>query len=358
MRRAATDGTGDPEEPAGVESTTRERIRVLHVLPAPNGTTQYVDHMIGAAPPETAVLTFSWPRALLGAYDVLHVHWPELLVRQRTPVGRFIKVALAYTLLLRLELTETPVVRTVHDVAPQESGDRLAKSFLDRLDRRTALWIRLDATTPLPPGVRAATIPHGHYRSVFPPDPRTRAEPGRLLLFGRIRRNKGIERLLDVFRAVNDPVMRLTVVGRCQDVALADHIEAVAAADDRIEARLESVPDDVLARAVRRAELVVLPYQDTYDVGAALLALSLDRPVLVTRSAAADALAHEVGEGWVFMFDRVLQPADLLRATAVARMTRERGTRPHLDERDWERVGRRHAEVYRKVVPHLVGRRQ
>jgi beta-1,4-mannosyltransferase len=349
-------GAADPEGPAGVGSTARERIRVLHVLPAPDGTTQYVDHMIGAAPPEIAILTFSWPRAVFGAYDVLHVHWPELLVRQRTPVGRFIKVALAYTLLLRLELTETPVVRTAHDVAPHESGDRLVKSLLDTLDRRTALWIRLNPTTPLPPGVRNVTIPHGHYRSVFPPDPSTRPEPGRLFLFGLTRRHKGIERLLDVFRAVNDPVMRLAIAGTSQDAVLADHIEGVAAADDRIEARLESVPDAVLAREVRRAELVVLPYQEMHISGAALLALSLDRPVLVPRSAATDALARDVGEGWVIMFDNVLQPADLLRAIAVARMTRERGTRPHLDERDWERVGLRHAEAYRKVVPHLVGR--
>ena len=78
--------------------------------------------------------------------------------------------------------------------------------------------------------------------------------------------------------------------------------------------------------------------------------------MLVPRSAATEALAREVGEGWVIMFDNVLQPADLLRAVAVARMTRERGTRPHLDERDWERVGQGHAEAYRKVVPHLVGR--
>ncbi|MFD2027828.1 glycosyltransferase [Promicromonospora aerolata] len=349
-------GTADPGEPAGAEPAVRDRIRVLHVLPAPNGTTQYVDQMIGAAAPEIVIRTFSWPRAVFGAYDVLHVHWPELLVRQRTWVGRLVDVALAYTLLLRLELTETPVVRTAHDATSHESRHRLVRSVLATLDRRAALWIRLDPTTSLPPGVRSVTIPHGHYRSVFPPDPGSRAEPGRLVLFGQIRRNAGIERLLDVFRAVNDPVMRLTVVGTSLDPTLADRVGAVAAADYRIEARLGPVPDDVLAGEVRRAELVVLPSLETHGSGAALLALSLDRPVLVPRSAATDALAREVGEGWVIMFDRVLQPADLLRAVAVARMTRERGRRPHLGARDWEQVGRRHAEAYRKVVPHLAGR--
>lgn len=349
---------GDPTEPAGAEPSARERIRVLHVLPAPNGTTRYVDHMVGAAPPGVTVLTFSWLRAVFGAYDVLHVHWPELLVEQRNPVGRLAKVALAYTLLLRLELTETPVVRTVHDVPSREPGARVARSFLDSLDRRTTFWIRLDRTTPLPPGVRAETIPHGHYRSVFPPDPRTRAEQGRLVQLGLVRRHPGIERLLDVFRAVNDPVMRLTVIGPAPDPALAQHIEAAAAAYDRIEARLEHVSDEVLAREVRRAELVVLPDREMRNAGSALVALSLDRPVLVPRCAAMDGLAREVGDGWVIMFDDTLQPADLLRAMAVARMTRERGTRPHLDERDWERVGRRHADVYRKVVHTHVGRRR
>lgn len=352
------DGVGTAEDPAQPRgAATGRRIRVLHVLPAPDGTTQYVDHMIGGAPPEIQILTFSWFRAIFGAYDVLHVHWPEFLVRQRTPVGRFVKQVLARTLLLRLELTETPVVRTAHNIAPHESGDRLERQFLDALDRRTALWVRLNPTTPLPSGVRSATIPHGHYRSVFPPDPGTTPEPGRLVQFGLIRRYKGIERLLEVFGAINDPTMRLTIAGRPQDDTLAAHVAAVAAADDRVEARLEFVSDEVLAHEVRRAELVVLPYTQMHNSGAALLALSLDRPVLVPRSAATDALAREVGEGWVIMFDGVLQRGDLLRAMAVARLTRDRGTRPHLAERDWELVGRQHAEAYRRVVPDA-GRRQ
>lgn len=336
---------------------SRERMRVLHVLPPSDGTTQYVDHMIGGAPPEIQVLTFSWLRALFGAYDVLHVHWPEALVRQRTPVGRFIKRVLAYTLLLRLELTETPVVRTVHSVAPYESGARPERPFLKALDRRTTLWIRLDPTTQLPPGARNATIPHGHYRSVFSPDPGTVPEPGRLVQFGLVHGDKGMERLIDVFGTIDDPALRLTVMGRSQDEALSERIVTAAATDDRVEARLELVPDEVLAREVRRAELVVLPYRRTHSSGAALLALSLDRPVLVPRSAATDVLAREVGEGWVIMFDGVLQRGDLLRALATARLTRERGNRPDLAERDWELVGQRHAEVYRRVVPTAVGRR-
>src|SRR5690606_18267527 len=236
-----------------------------------------------------------------------------------------------------------------------ESGDRVEHAFLAALARRTELWIRLNPTTPLPLGVRTATIPHGHYRSVFPPDPGTVPEPGRLVQFGLVRRYKGIERLLEVFASIQDPGLRLTIAGKPQDDALAVHVAEAAAADPRVEARLESVPDADLAREVRRAELVVLPYTQMHNSGAALLALSLDRPVLVPRSEATDALAREVGEGWVIMFDGTLQRGDLLRALAAARLVRERGIPPHLDDRDWDLVGIRHAEAYRRVA-RTVGR--
>lgn len=368
MRFSPRDGTmrpvnrgigadGDPGRSPDASPVARGVVRVLHVLPAPDGSTQYVDHMIGGAPPEIRILTFTWFRAIFGAYDVLHVHWPEFLVRQRTAPGRLVKLVLAWTLLLRLELTETPVVRTAHNLAPHESGDRLERAFLAALDRRTELWIRLNPTTPLPLGVRTATIPHGHYRSVFPPDPGTTPEHGRLFQFGLVRRYKGIERLLEVFGAIDDPGLRLTVAGKPQDADLAEHITAVAAADPRVEARLELVPDDELAREVRRAELVVLPYLQMHNSGAALLALSLDRPVLVPRSEATDALAREVGEGWVIMFDGALQRGDLLRALAAARLVRERGVPPQLDDRDWDLVGVRHAEAYRRIVRSTAGRR-
>jgi beta-1,4-mannosyltransferase len=311
--------------------------------------------MIGSAPPEIEVLGFSWSRALLGSYDVLHVHWPELLVRQRTLLGRLLKELSTSLLLLRLDLTETPVVRTVHGLAHQGPEGRLASSLLSAIDRRTALWIRLDPTTRLPEGVRQLTIPHGDYRSVFPPDPRTVPERGRLAHVGRIRRDKGVERLLDVFATIREPTVRLAIVGAPEDAALADRIVAFAATDDRVEARLETVPDELLAHEVRRAELVVLPCHEVCTSPVALLALSLERPVLVPRGAVTDALAREVGDGWVIMYDGELRPADLHRALAVARLTRQRGTRPHLDDRGWELVGRRLTEAYRKVAPLAVG---
>nr|BFF20239.1 hypothetical protein GCM10025730_37600 [Promicromonospora thailandica] len=79
--------------------------------------------MIATAPPEVSVRTFSWPRALVGSYDVFQLHWPESLVRHPTRLGSAVKRFLTRMLLLRLWATRTPLVRTAHNLAPHEAGD-------------------------------------------------------------------------------------------------------------------------------------------------------------------------------------------------------------------------------------------
>jgi len=80
-----------------------------------------------------------------------------------------------------------------------------------------------------------------------------------------------------------------------------------------------------------------------------LVALSLDRAVLVPRTASTEALAAEVGPGWVQLFEGELSPEDLV--TALARLAdAPLSGRPDLTDRDWSNVGRRHAQAYRLAV--------
>ena len=72
---------------------------VLHTLVAPDGKTRFVDQMLAGESDELRVATFGWRHALLGHYDVFHVHWPEYLVRHRTIVGTAFTRTLASTTL-------------------------------------------------------------------------------------------------------------------------------------------------------------------------------------------------------------------------------------------------------------------
>jgi hypothetical protein len=83
-----------------------------------------------------------------------------------------------------------------------------------------------------------------------------------------------------------------------------------------------------------------------HNSGAALLALSLGRPVLVPRNETNTRLAAEVGPAWVLMYEGEVTAEKLLRALADSARTPP-AEHPDLSAREWENAGRRHLDAYR-----------
>lgn len=315
----------------------------------------YLAQLVASLPPGVRTLTFDWRTALLGRYDVLHVHWPEVLFLR---AGRLRSVAgglLFALLLLRCRLLRVPIVRTAHNLAPHEERQRWVRALLRWCDRRTTLWIRLNPDTRPPGDGAVETILHGDYAAWFADRPHPDAIPGRLAYFGLIRPYKGVEHLLAVFRALPDPDLRLHVAGKPDSAELEQRIRGAAASDRRVELSLSYLDDDALARVVGESELVVLPYREMHNSGALLLALSLDRPVLVPRNDVNEELAQEVGPGWVHLYDGPLEPSHVQAALADRRKGQD-ATEPDLSRRRWPLIGEQHARAYARAVG-LTGRR-
>ncbi len=318
-------------------------VTVLLSLAPPDGTLRYVVQLSEGKSPETIYKYFSWHTALLGRYDVFHVHWPEQLVRAKNPVSSFVKKLLFRALLARFRLSKIAVVRTLHNLKPHEPGDSDEELLLDKLDEATDVYIRLNPTTPMDPA-KGVTILHGHYIGRYPGAVVSDSESGRLLYFGLIRPYKGVERLLEVFRSMDAPGLSLRVVGKPSQ-ELRALVEEACAADARITSRLEFVPDDVLATEIYKAEMVILPYKEMHNSGAILVALSLGRPVLAPRSPTNELLAQEVGEAWVNMYDGELT-GEIVRDTLRLVRSGARSAVPSLKERDWPVIGKQHHEAY------------
>ncbi|MEU1971736.1 glycosyl transferase [Microbacterium sp. NPDC019599] len=337
------------------KATVGDRVRVLHSLAPPDGTTKYVDQMTESAQPDVDVSYFSWKRALTGGYDVLHLHWPEFLVRDRNPRKRVAKRQAMRATLLLARLRRVPIVRTVHNLHPHELGSTAEQRLLEKVDRETTTFIRLNPTTEVEPWMDAVTILHGHYRDRFAAHPRQPREPGLVLYFGIIRPYKGVERLIDVFTERPRPGSRLRIVGS-PSPELADTIQAKADASEVVSARLAFVDDDELVREISAASLVVLPYAEMHNSGAALVALSLDRPILVPRTPSNSALSAEVGPGWVMEYDGPLTD-EVLSAAIEAVASIDADAAPRLEGRDWSEVGRLHRAVYRDAIGTVRGGR-
>jgi beta-1,4-mannosyltransferase len=340
-------------------------VRVLQLLADPDRQgdrpvdNPYTSLLIGSLPTDRVRTSyFRWGRILTERFDVLHVHWPENSLRHPRRLARAVKTAVFALFLARIRLQRKAVVRTVHNVQPHESGTRAERRLLAWLDDLTTLWIILNETTPTPDPARTVLVPHGHYRDWYTPSPSARPVPGRLLTFGMIRRYKGTEELVTAFRAVSpDAALSLHVVGAPGDAATAAHLVARADGDPRIHLDLRFVAEQELADELGEAELVILPYRAMHNSGAALLALSLDRPVIVPSSDATELLVEEFGSEWVTTYSGELDTAALVALVDRARDA-HRGAAPvDLSQREWPALAALLVDAYERAVGLARGRR-
>ncbi|WP_345711028.1 glycosyltransferase [Kineococcus glutinatus] len=327
---------------------------MLHTLRCngKNGST-YADLVESTAPPGCRQEFFSWSRALLGRYDVLHAHWPEHLVRDsQRPWLRVVRRWLLDLLLLRLAVQGIPLVWTAHNLAPHEQGTPAEQRSLERFIRQIDMVIKLTPASPVQFGRRQVTIAHSHYRELYGKvlDRGVVAAPvsGRLLYFGIIRPYKGVDVLLASFGRTADPSISLRVVGHPHP-GQADVVQEACAADPRISAVLRYVDDAELVAEIVAAQLVVLPYRGMmHNSGTLLAALSLHRPVLVPRSPTNSAISQRVGPGWVLEYDGELDEHVL--ADALARTARPPVDPPDLTEHAPGLVAAQHRLAYEEAL--------
>lgn len=329
-------------------------IRVMQSFGEPRPTTNpYIVMLRGSlvASPDVEHVPFSWRTALTGAYDVFHVHWPDTLLDGRSPARRAAKRVAFAALLLRLRLRGTPVVRTVHNLS-EPRGGALDRRLVDALNRRISLRIRINASTPDVEGIPSALVPHGHYRDWYARMPRRERIAGHLGYVGLIKPYKGVERLVETFEEVSAgrADVSLRVQGRPADEQVASWLSAAADRIPGLAVTLRYLDEEEFVEAVTESALVVLPYRELHNSGAALAALSLDRPVLVPDNDTTRALAREVGADWVLTFEGDLT-AEALSA-ALARVADAPSGAPDLSARDWSETAARHADAYRKALEH------
>jgi len=324
------------------------RLRVLQSVSAAYSTDNpYIAQLVDATRTHGEVDYFTPGRLLRGRYDVFHVQWPDLLLRSRGRGATAAKRALVAAGLLRARLRGTRIVQTLHNRSPHEPGDRLEGLLITALARATDTWILLTDDPSVSTLGRRVVVPHGHYRDWFATIEETpEIEPAELLFFGQVRPYKGVPALLEAFAGLSDPEARLRIAGAANDPSFAARVEQAAAGDPRVEAILRRTSDAELAAMVRAADLVVLPYDDFYNSGAALLALSLDTPILVPENAVTRRLAEEVGPEWVLTYPGALDSSSLDDARRRCRTLPEE-SRPRLDGREWPTLADQLMEAYR-----------
>jgi len=301
-------------------------------------------------------------RALVTPGPLWHLHLPETVLYRRSTVLA-LGETLAFVVLLRLARWRgTRVVWTVHDLG---SNDRwhprleawFWRQYTARVDAviclsREALRLarqRFPALERCPGHV----VPHGHYRESYPNtlDPteaRRRlgldAETAVILHFGLLRPYKNVPHLIATFAEAALPDAVLLIAGKPFDAQVQSEVEHAAMGVEGVRLELRYVAPDDVQLYFLVADLVVLPYQRILNSGAALLALSFARPVLVPDKGSMVEHRADFGADWIRLYEGELSTHDLRTALDWAR-TGKRG-RPDIDHLDWRNLARMTKLIY------------
>ncbi len=201
-------------------------------------------------------------------------------------------------------------------------------------------------------------VPHGHYRDVYSPSI-SRADARRslglseatlvLLNFGMFRRYKGAVRLMRVFSEWPDDRAVLIVAGAPHDQSLARELREAARRDQRVRLLDHSIDDVTMTRLFAAADVVVLPYLEILNSGVAMLALSLQRPVIGPNKGAFPELQAQLGTAWVRTFDEPFDLEALMRAWREPALPAE-DLRCDLDSFEWGAIARQTVAAYRRFL--------
>lgn len=325
-------------------------LRVLYsVRDIPNAVNPYVRLLTDSvARVGIEVVQFTWRRAFRGQYEVLHVHWPELMIAGRTRSGTVANALRMLVLLSVLRLRSVPVVWTVHNASPHEHQNGLVRYCMNAFRKNVSRYIVMNrasvAMASLP--LQLVTyIPHGDYSAVVgTATPVGLQADHRILYFGLIRRYKNVPALVEAFKRLDDPSASLRLVGAPQPPELIDDIVRATVDDARISLLSERVSDEELVREISQARLVVLPYAEYTNSGSAILALSAGRPILMPETEPAVELQTELGDEWVSVYKPPLD-ADVLQR-ALDRSEALTGRIPSMPARDWSIIAHQHRQVY------------
>lgn len=310
---------------------------------------------------------YGWRRILRRRYDVWHLHWPEGHLNDRSTALALRRTASELSWIRWARSRGARIVWTIHNLRAHEGYHPAVEAafwrdFIGHLDGHISLsrasQAQAFARFPRLASLPGFVIPHGHYRTSYPAplDPiEARHTLGLdpmatvVALVGYVRAYKNVPRLIQAFRALPGQDLVLLIAGESKSPELSAQIGEAAASDPRIRMDLRFLDEARVHRYVSAADLVALPYREVLNSGSAILALSLDRPVLAPDAPSIIELQETVGPAWLRTYSGELTAEHLGSALTWVRQTCRPSSAP-LESLDWDRIAAATLAAYRHVL--------
>ncbi|HEY7799677.1 MAG TPA: glycosyltransferase [Hyphomonadaceae bacterium] len=327
------------------------RVKVVSCRPAWIRTSNRFTTLFSQAVQQAGweVREFAWrPSAVFGSKVIL-LHWPDELFASKGVVANVKAAFKLATFRLAKHICGAKLVWVVHETAPHDRGRKapwVTNAFLRSLDGAIFLSqaskVASEADLPALKNIPALITRHGHYRIDMEKPPQPRRRPGKalnLIYFGQIRPYKNLNGLIAAARRFQPGDVQVKIMGWSKDPHFTRTLqeEAKSAPAVTLDIRDELVPQPELEAALDDSDGVVLPYRNILNSGAALFALSRNRPVLAPRLGTLPELQDEIGQDWVDLYDGDIGGEDLNEF--ATRLRRSNADTADLSRYEWGPIG-------------------
>jgi glycosyltransferase involved in cell wall biosynthesis len=307
----------------------------------------------------------AWLRANADRFDVMHWHWPSH--EYNDPSSRAESQRRMEEFVGELRVARSlgwRVVWTVHNLYPHDRTHHEVNVTFRRafVEIATAIISHCDAAAEavrreFRPAAPMFVIPHGNFIDVLPPsvgreEERAahgiRADDFVYGFIGNLLPYKGLEELIDAFKAVDDGRSWLLISGGTRPREYGDSIVARAGDHPRIVVRpYDYAPGEAFVRVLQASEVIVLPFRASTTSGSLVQALSWPRPCIVPAMGCLPT-QMDTDAGILYPPDTPGALEAALRAARVLDLAvaREAAWRSAV-RADWDDIARRHIEAYR-----------
>lgn len=210
-------------------------------------------------------------------------------------------------------------------------------------------------------------IPHGNYFNDIPQGlPQNEAkkilnlphDSQVILLFGQIKKVKGLDLLLEAMPAVIKKFSKaiLVIAGKVwrNDFSIYENIINKNRIEKNVVCNIQYVSDDEVPFYYNAADIVALPYTRIYQSGVLLMAMSYKKPVVVSDLEGMTEIIQDNENGFVF---KARDVNDLSQKLIYALKDRDRlkriadnGFETVILKHDWNLIGKKTASLYMETI--------
>lgn len=232
--------------------------------------------------------------------DVLHLNWVDrFYLTDNDVLWKNLAAAFLFGLEILVASFFTRIVWTAHNNHNHENKsprlDRFMRKYVFWISDRVQIWDENTEEELIDYlGVNSRKIiqiPHGNYLPVHAEDSLPSKTEARdllginenrklILFFGNIRRYKQVPKLIKKFEKYEDKNSLLLIAGRAQDKDIKDQIMLKAENNSNIIFEEGFVKESNVPYYFRAADIVALPFDEIFNSGSVLMAMSMGRMIL------------------------------------------------------------------------------